>query len=125
MSEHVDRIDKQRRWGATAATWARKAAMFLHHQSQHSVNKSHRWLIGYDASILLRHLLDACELLVFAIPSDHDFDEDLFDEIERDSRRLAKLIHNRRIAGKLSEVEGRTTEEAEAFLARAARLRDD
>lgn len=49
-------------------------------------------------------------------------DADAFGDVERDARALYESLRARRIAAKLANVEGRTPEEAAAFLAKAEEL---
>lgn len=82
-----------------------------------------RWLAGYEAQQLLWYALDDLGDLVALL--DHlDDEEDYYtDEIEQRARALADRMRARRIARKLERVQGRTPEEAEMYLERAAELR--
>ena len=108
---------QQTRWRNTAQTWLAKSVALLRHNSE---QERARWLVGYDADLLLQVALDAARDLV---PLLND-DEDAFDAQRRNAtvREIAAALRAHELAPKLARVEGRTPEEAAAFREAAARL---
>lgn len=104
------------RWSTTAATWVRKATSLMYSHYDPAVTEEERWAVGYYAARLLDDVLDDAWTLAEMVP------DDMVEEIARRAEGVAKQMRSRRLAAKLRNVEGRTPEEAEAFLARASEL---
>lgn len=102
-----------------AATRFKRAAILLHYHAENAPNESARWLMGYEAEALLASVLSEAELLVDVL-NEEDSAED---EVQRHARALYEMLKARSLARKLELIEGRTPEEAEAFLAKAQELR--
>jgi hypothetical protein len=106
------------RWITTTGTWVAKSCALIQREAGRATSPEERWLVGYDAERLLSKLLYEAGLLVPSV------NEDQLEDVTRYARELASALRDRRIAGKLENVEGRTAPEAEAFRARAAKLRE-
>lgn len=101
-----------------AATRLNHAVLFLMFEARKgSPNSERRWLVGYEAETLLSKALSDAEALVPLLNADAG------DEAEHTAKRLYDALRARRLAAKLDQVEGRTPEEAEAFKAKARKLR--
>lgn len=97
----------------------------LRWDAEHPTHKEHAWLISYDAEQLLWHaLMDMESIIDLMVEDDEDEDNYYPEEIEKFARRITDKLRARRIARKLENVEGRTPEEAQAFLDAAARMRE-
>lgn len=110
-------IDPSRitRWRSMATTWVSKTVALMLNAGPR--NKEEAWLIGYDAAQFMRDAISDLRLLVPLLT------EDQVDDVERESKELLAYVRSHRIAGKLSNVDGRTPEEARAFLRKADDLR--
>lgn len=111
-------LDRTSRWRSTAVTWVRKTTALLAAQGRAASSTTERWLVGYEASQLLEAVLSEAETLAGLLVEEHHAED-----AERRARDLAALLRRSRLAGKLSNVEGRTPEEASAFLEKAEALR--
>lgn len=80
-----------------------------------------RTVIGWDAEALLEKVIGEAEMLVPLLNQDQEFPYGL-ESLERHVKDLGSALRKARLAAKLSAVEGRTPEEAEAFRAKAAAL---
>lgn len=101
-----------------ASTRFNRAVLFLMWEAGKArPGSERRWLIGYEADILLSKALDDAESLVGLL------NDDASDDGERTARRLHVALRARRLALKLDQTEGRTAEEAEAFATKARKLR--
>lgn len=102
-----------------ATTRFNRAVLYLAHEAdQGSPASERRWLVGYEANAMLWKTLADARMLVGLLNDDVD------GEAEYAAKALYDLLKARRVAAKLENVEGRTPEEAEAFLAKARELRD-
>ena len=106
-----------RKRAADAATRIERAVAVLRHEAESATNDSARWLVGYDAATLLWRVLLDLRSLVDLLSDEVGFDS------EPQARALYETLRARRLAAKLEQVEGRTPEEAAAFLAKASELR--
>lgn len=111
-------LDRTRRWSLTAATWWGKAAYLLRREGKGTSNPAQQWLVGYEAERLLIRTLDDAETLVELLNAEQTAD------VEERARALAKALKDRRLSYTMLEVAGRTPEESEAFMKKAASLRD-
>ena len=120
MASQPVRVDLSaggRRARDAASRFERAVATLVHLHEQTSGEQ--RWLVGQDAETLLwRMLLDA-EALVALLPDE----DDAGDLVEPAARRLKAALRDRRLGRKLSQVEGRTEQEARVFAAKARELR--
>jgi len=99
------------------ATYVAKAVSMIRRDAE-GPSEPLRELTVYEARDFTWRVISEIEQLADLIPLDGYEDE----WIERDARRLADRIRSRRLAAKLSNVEGRTPEEAAAFRDKAERL---
>lgn len=114
---NIGDYDRMTKWRRTAQTWVAKAsAELVSHVDEPDENV--RRVVGYEAESLLAALLYESDALVRLL------DPEDVETIERSAKALAASCRARRLAGKLGQVEGRTPDEASAFLAAAGRLRD-
>lgn len=110
----AERIERRARDAATRFYGAVESLRYGHSETG---NPERRWLYGYLAAELLRKVLSDAESLVGLL------NDDAGDEAERAARAVHDALRARRLAAKLANVEGRTPEEAAAFLAKADALR--
>lgn len=102
-----------------AATRFSRATSLLTYAADNSPNDAERWLAGYAAENLLWKVLWDARALIDVLNDDSDAHE-----IQLHVRALHEMLRARRLASKLENVEGRTPDEAKAFLAKAQELRD-
>lgn len=101
-----------------ATTRFNAAVLFLAHNADMArPNSERRWVVGYEANTLLCKVLGDAQMLITLL------NDDAGDDAEEAAKTLYGALRARRIAAKLDNVEGRTPEEAEAFLAKAKELR--
>jgi hypothetical protein len=105
------------RWSATSRTWLAKTVALLRAAHEEARADEARWVVGYHAGQLLYAVVSEAESLL-PLLNDEDLDEAL-----RRVGVFADALRDRELALKLENVAGRTPEEAEAFLAKAAELR--
>lgn len=102
-------------YAAQARTRVKRAAQWLLHAETSGTEL--QWLVGYEAGQLLTAAVESADAVAELLNAD-DVEE---------ARDLAWQLYDRLrarvLAEKLSNVEGRTDEEAAAFLARADELR--
>jgi hypothetical protein len=105
---------------AATRTRVRRAASKLIWAKVNSRPTEHemRWLLGYEAARLSQEMLDAAGEMAALVT-----DEDQIEDLRRGVRDLGQALRRSALASKLEETEGRTPEEREAFLAKAATLR--
>lgn len=109
--------ERGRRVARTAGSWVKRAIAVLRVEGEREPAES-RWLVGYEAEQLLTVLLWDGESLVALLNDDADFDR-----LRRHAREMADSIRRRELVPKLSDVAGRTPEEAAAFERKADELR--
>ena len=100
-----------------AATRVNMATLFLMHEARDRPSREQRWLIGYEADLLLQKILADAESLAGLL------NDDASDEAEYAAKAIYGALKARRLAAALENVVGRTAEEAEAFKAKAKHLR--
>lgn len=118
-----------RRTATTAVTYVGKAVSMMRRDAESPIEPL-RQLTAYDAEQFLWTVLSEIEMLVKIVRVDED-DAIYADWIEEHAQAIADGMRARRaasrrlaLAAKLSNVKGRTPEEAAAFREKAARLLD-
>lgn len=121
-SSEATQYFKVRTWRATASTWFTKVSHTLRALHDATASQSTKHLLGDEAGRVVVNVLRDSLRLVPLLRDDTIYD---FDWVERELEALTLALRNERKARKLENVEGRTPEEARAFLDKAANLRQD